>query len=611
MVGPLRRTSITRKAPLFLGLLLLVALVSLSVLQYFQVRRILLEQEEVRLRGTAELLVQLVGQALGTQAEEVGRTAADPALRAFLASPGDSSRADEAGRVLRAEVDLTGNGLGWTLFDAEGRCVLAAWRRTRADREVLTTTECPPTGVPLPVAPEPGVTPLLGGEDGNLRYGVVVAVPGAEDGATVGWVMSEGSVSTDQGTVLIAEDARVVFGNRAGSGENEPARDLPTELRAAPGASVLFSMPEGERLGAGAALAATPWGIWIHRDVNEVLEPARLVLGASLASTLVVLALGTLAGFLVTRRFTEPLAHLSEAAAGLGAGDYGRRVVVQRTDEVGRVGESFNLMASALQQSHEELEERVATRTIELRRTVAELRETQEELVRRERLAILGQLAGGVGHELRNPLGVITNAVFYLSAVLDDASPKVREYLGILEKQVGIAQKIISDLLDFARQRDAERKPVQLDRLLTEVEQRVKLPAGVRMIRDIPDDLPAALADPDQVAQILVNLLTNAAQAMPDEEGAVTARARTVGEGEVRLEVIDTGEGISPANLGRVFEPLFTTRARGIGLGLAVSRSLALANGGDLSVESTPGEGSRFTLTLPASAARASAAVSS
>lgn len=237
-----------------------------------------------------------------------------------------------------------------------------------------------------------------------------------------------------------------------------------------------------------------------------------------------------------------------------------------------------------------ELEARVKART-------RELHEAQEQLVRQERLAVLGQLAGGIGHELRNPLGVISNAVYFLKLVQPDASDEAQEYLHILESEARNAAKIVDDLLDFARIKSVDREPVSAEELAAAALARYPAPAGVDVMLDFPAALPALHVDPGQMQQVLGNLLTNAYQAMPGG-GALTISARQE-DRVVAFSVADTGAGIPPQTLDKIFEPLFTTRARGIGLGLAVSHNLVEANDGRIEVDSKPGKGSTFTLFLP------------
>ena len=250
----------------------------------------------------------------------------------------------------------------------------------------------------------------------------------------------------------------------------------------------------------------------------------------------------------------------------------------------------------ALKEYNTRLESAVDARTIELK-------EAQEKLVRQEKLAVLGQLAGGVGHELRNPLSVINNAIYYLKLVQPDADEKIRRYHGMIEHEVQIAEKIITDLLDFARIKSVDRQPTSVAALIQRVLERFPVPDSITSVLDLPADLPEVNVDPRQMEQVLGNLTTNACQAM-NEGGTLTvsahASALASGQPAVCIQVIDTGTGITPENMKKLFEPLFTTKLRGIGLGLAVSQKLVEANSGHIEVHSQPGQGSTFMVFLPA-----------
>jgi signal transduction histidine kinase len=229
----------------------------------------------------------------------------------------------------------------------------------------------------------------------------------------------------------------------------------------------------------------------------------------------------------------------------------------------------------------------------------AALSEAEARLVRKEKLAVLGQLSGSVGHELRNPLGVMSNAVYYLEMVQPGAPDDVREYHGILRTQIALAERIVTDLLDFSRVRAPQTDAVPATRLVEDQLARLPLAAGVRVVRDLVQPSPRLRADAVQIGQVVFNLLLNAVQAMDGGGGTLTVRTRRTGD-TVCLDVADTGPGVPAGFEDKVFEPLFTTKARGIGLGLSVSRSLAEVNHGRLTVASRPGIGATFTLTLPA-----------
>jgi len=235
----------------------------------------------------------------------------------------------------------------------------------------------------------------------------------------------------------------------------------------------------------------------------------------------------------------------------------------------------------------------------EVEQRTHELRTAQEQLLRQERLATVGQLAGSIGHELRNPLGVISNAVYFLKMAQPQADGTIQEYLDIIESETRTSNKIVTDLLDFTRIKSVERKSVALPDLIRQTLARYPAPPSVQVALEIPPDLPQLFADPQHVIQILGNLTVNAYQAMTD--GGVLTIAALPQADMVAIFVQDTGAGISSENMEKLFEPLFTTKINGVGLGLAVSKKFAEANGGRIQVQSQPGVGSTFTLILPLS----------
>jgi PAS domain S-box-containing protein len=243
-----------------------------------------------------------------------------------------------------------------------------------------------------------------------------------------------------------------------------------------------------------------------------------------------------------------------------------------------------------LQKYSEKLEDMVAKRT-------RKLQEAQAQLVRREKLAVLGQMAGSVGHELRTPLSTISNAAYYLNMVLGKPEEQIAEYLDIICSETRRAEKIIADLLDFSRTKSLNRQEIHVADVVTLVLEKHIPPNAIQVTIQIPDTLPAVVADPVHVDQVLSNLVTNACQAMP-QGGTLTISAHNDGD-MVALDVSDTGSGIEPEHLDKLFEPLFTTKPKGIGLGLAVCKNLIEANGGAITVESALGKGSVFTVALP------------
>ncbi len=233
-----------------------------------------------------------------------------------------------------------------------------------------------------------------------------------------------------------------------------------------------------------------------------------------------------------------------------------------------------------------------------LNRQIAERKVLEERVVRQEKLAVLGELAGGVGHELRNPLGSIKNTAYFLNMALDQPDPEVNESLGILEKEVANCERIIASLLDFARARTPLRRQVNINEVLQGVLSNIKIPGNIEAKARFTDSLPLILADPDQLTQIFGNIILNAVQAMP-EGGELFINSEASDPGWLAVSVTDTGVGIPPENLEKIFEPLFTSKAKGIGLGMAVTRTFVEGHGGSIEVRSEVGRGSTFTVRLP------------
>jgi signal transduction histidine kinase len=242
--------------------------------------------------------------------------------------------------------------------------------------------------------------------------------------------------------------------------------------------------------------------------------------------------------------------------------------------------------------------ELVDERTAALRTSLNELEATQAQLVRQERLAAVGQLASTVGHELRNPLGVITNSLYLIrNATAEGADERLRRQLATAEREVSAATLIVSDLLDFARAREPIIRSVDLAELVNEAIDVAPPPTDVRVDWSPPTGIGPVAGDRDQLRQVLLNIITNGYDAMP--HGGTLHIGISGSPSSVSLTIRDEGSGMDDATRERLFEPFFTTKARGTGLGLAVTDRIVKAHRGRVVVESGLGTGTAFRVELP------------
>jgi len=230
---------------------------------------------------------------------------------------------------------------------------------------------------------------------------------------------------------------------------------------------------------------------------------------------------------------------------------------------------------------------------------------TEQQIMKLERLATLGQLAGGVAHEINNPLGTIS---IYAQMALDELgkdNDSCKEDLKVVMKQTNRAGKIVKDLLDFARQFQPEMRTVNVNDVLEKAIAMTTHPAklqDVRVITQLTQELPSINGDSDKLQQVFVNIIVNALQAMA-KGGELTVSTRLTEDNEfIEIEISDTGCGIPEEHLGKLFDPFFSTKeiGKGTGLGLSVSLGIVQKHNGFIDVRSKVGQGSTFIVRLPA-----------
>jgi two-component system, NtrC family, sensor kinase len=300
---------------------------------------------------------------------------------------------------------------------------------------------------------------------------------------------------------------------------------------------------------------------------------------------IVLVALATiLATFLlanpVSRRITRPLKELRDLAGAnrrVAAGDMSVRVPVRAGGDVGQLAGSFNTMLDELQATH-------------------------DQLVHSEKLASLGQLAAGVAHELNNPLATVLLYSDILFRECPPGDPR-RADLEMIVAETKRCKGIVASLLDFARQNQVEAQPTDLNALIrnvVEVQEKRETYAGIAVVTDLDPDLPRIEADHAQLQEVFVNLMSNGVDAMP-AGGTLTLRTRSGPSGMVTVEVADSGEGIPPEHLSKLFTPFFSTKpvGKGTGLGLAIVYGIIKMHRGQINVRSQVGQGTTFIIQLP------------
>ncbi len=330
-------------------------------------------------------------------------------------------------------------------------------------------------------------------------------------------------------------------------------------------------------------------------DVNVSLDEVDRAIAQNrslmmMSAVAAVLAVSLILWWLNRRLVVRPVAALVAGTQRVGEGNLSTPIPFLGRHELGTLAKAFNDM-------------------------VARLADTQRQLAQADKLASVGRLAAGIAHEINNPLtGVLSYASLLRKRLEADAA--TREDLDVIVRETVRCRGIIRELLDFARPVPPSRKPVDFNevarRAVAVVMAQLHL-SQVRLVLDLTDTLPQALADPNQLQQVVVNLLLNAADAIGDEGGTITLRTGpctfppAVGQEEavaprpgLSLSVEDTGCGIAQEDLPRLFEPFFSTKGnRGTGLGLAVTWGLVEGHGGTIDVQSEPGAGSRFTVRIP------------
>jgi signal transduction histidine kinase len=318
------------------------------------------------------------------------------------------------------------------------------------------------------------------------------------------------------------------------------------------------------------------------KTVSDILKQQG---SRSLLYTLALLLVTALLTSIFVWRFTRPIKSLSIAARRVAGGDFTSRVPADRLDEMGSLAAAFNEMTAKLGRA----------------------RELEAQLHQAEKGAVVGRLAAAIAHEIRNPLNYINLTLDHLRSSFAPADSAKRETFARLTEQlkteVGRINRHITDFLKYSRPSMLELQPVDLRAAAEDALRVIAVQAadsGIRTKVETEGEIPVVLADRESLRSILTNLLINAFQAIDGEGGDITVKLSADRESQLaQIQVVDTGHGIPSEDIGKVFEPYYSTKDTGTGLGLAIVRKALEDHGGTISVSSRQGGGTTFTITLP------------
>jgi len=327
--------------------------------------------------------------------------------------------------------------------------------------------------------------------------------------------------------------------------------------------------------------------IHVRMQIDDFTEPIRRNLYLRFASTLLLFSIGLALAVTIASHYARPLEDLAYAAEKVAAGDLSQELPVSGRDEVSRLTRSFNEMIARLRQNRE-LEEKV--------------RESQY-------LSQLGRFSSGVAHEIRNPLNFIGLAVDRLDALTEGRTPEVAgekaQIIARIKEEIQKLSDLVTNFVMYGKPAEPQRTPV----LIPEIAESVLRMASDRLrsqrisVRRNFREGPPIAVDPDMIRRAVLNLVGNAIDAMPDGGELLVAAGPSEG-GRYDILIGDTGKGIPDGDRKKIFEPYYTTKPSGLGLGLDLTRKIVKAHQGEIVIDSEPGKGTRIRVLLPGAAPR-------
>jgi two-component system, NtrC family, sensor kinase len=337
----------------------------------------------------------------------------------------------------------------------------------------------------------------------------------------------------------------------------------------------------------------------LKQPFNDLLTGTILIF---LGIAAVVMIANYFIAVMLSNRITTPLRKLEEVANKFTEGDYKSEFTIRKAPrEVNSLATALNHMAEEVENERKELEEWADKMEVKVEERTSELKKIHGQLFRSEKLASIGKLAAGVAHEINNPLtGILTNASLLLED-LEEGDVR-KEDVQVIVSETIRCREIVKRLLDFARQTKPQKSPTNINNLIDNIVLLVRNQASFRNVnieRYFVEDLPEIMIDRDQIQQVFINFVLNAADAMPNG-GNIKILSRIINNGEyIEIQFTDSGIGISEDNKRKIFDPFFTTKESGTGLGLSISYGIVEQHGGTIYVESELNRGTTFIVLLP------------
>jgi len=578
--------SIERKLPLFFSALLLVVVLVMLGAAYQQVRTAAISFASERVKRSTKEWVNASLRSTAQQRTQLATLVSDPGVRDFVASGGTRGRDWALAAMRRIAPDNTPN-VAMELWDGAGHRLLL-----RGDSVFATHP------APLPASDSGVVSPYRTQHDTLILSDMQAVVRSGPEGAAIGRVvvvrrLNVSALARQTLTGISGGDMSLLIGNADGA----PWTDLekvipapPAEARVLHDSAIVVSYERGDaKIGAAARIPGTPIMFISELSRRHVLAPTRVYLRRMSLIAAVIVLIGALGAWWVSRGITNPLRRFTTAAAAIASGDLGQQVDVPGTDELARLGRSFNVMASEVQRARSDLEHQVVERTQALRETNAELE----------------AFSYSVSHDLRAPLRAIHG---FARILLEDhgteLQPEAKRVLGVIDENTRRMGQLIDDLLSFSRlgRKELDTAPVDMTELVRTVADEIRRSAGDRPLEITIGPLPPARGDRDMLRQAITNLLDNAAKfTRRRAPGQIEVGHRADGA-ETVYYVKDNGAGFDPRYAGKlfgVFQRLHRAEEfEGTGVGLAIVQRIVLRHGGRVWAEGQLDAGATFSFTL-------------